>query len=304
MKISYRLACALLLSFILIFAASVGTAANNKLQQQIMPIEDGQLAYYRFGHGSPIVLITGYGATMSEWNTTFLQTLAKSHEVIVFDNRGVGDSHFSSTSYTMDDLSNDTTMLITGLHLQKPTVLGWSMGGMIAITLVIKHPELVGKLILMGSKIGGSTAIPTPATVAKQLTDTSGTQKERFNRVMRILFPEDAVPAMSKSFATEMFKPTGTSEAPVSGDVLQKQDLVRKDWETANDIPQQLQQLHIPTMILTGTRDAIVVPKNARILSEAIPNAELIEIQNGGHAMMYQYPVQIANLINLFINQK
>jgi pimeloyl-ACP methyl ester carboxylesterase len=156
----------------------------------------------------------------------------------------------------------------------------------------------------MGSKIGGNTAVPTPKAVEKKLTDTSGTHKEKFNRVMHILFPEDAVPAMSKSFEADMFKPTGSPEAPASEDVLQEQDLVRKAWETANNVPQQLQQLHIPTMILTGTRDAIVVPKNARILSEAIPGAELIEIQNGGHAMMYQYPVQIANLINSFISQK
>ncbi len=268
------------------------------LKQNILPVKDGQLAYYRFGHGSAMVFITGYGATLSEWNNTFLYTLAKSHELIVFDNRGVGNSHFSTNRYNVRDLISDTAQLITKLRLNKPTVLGWSMGGMVAQELAIQHPALVGKLVLMNTKIGGNTAIPTAPDVEKKLTDKSGTQEEKFNRIMSILFPASDVNNMSKIFVENMFKPEGKPEPSVLSSVLQKQKALLKNWRTANNIPQKLRRLAVPTLILTGSEDVIIPPQNAIILANTIPRSRLIIINNGGHAMMYQYPTLITGAID------
>jgi len=279
-------------------AATPAYSNQSTLKQYILPVQHGQLAYYRFGHGSPMVLITGYGATLSEWNNTFLYTLAKSHEIIVFDNRGVGNSIFSTNSYNIRDLSNDTAQLITKLHLNKPTIVGWSMGGMVAQELAIQNPTLIGKLVLMNTKMGGNSAIPTASDIEEKLTDKSGTHEEKFNRVMHILFPMTDVDDMSKDFVANMFKPGGKPEPSVIPSVLLKQKTLLKNWQTANDIPQKLRQLNVPTLILSGSEDVIIPPQNAVILADTIPGSQLVIIKNGGHAMMYQYPKIIAEDID------
>jgi hypothetical protein len=65
---------------------------NLALRQQIADTASGDIAYYRFGHGSPVVLQAGYRATVAEWDVAFLAALGEKHEVIAFDNRGVGRS--------------------------------------------------------------------------------------------------------------------------------------------------------------------------------------------------------------------
>jgi pimeloyl-ACP methyl ester carboxylesterase len=294
MKINFNLFRILILSAVIILAACTP-------QQKILPVKDGQLAYYRFGQGSPIVLITGYAATISEWNKTFLQTLARNHEVIVFDNRNVGDSHFTASSYRMNDLVNDANQLITQLNLQKPTVLGWSMGGMVAQQLAIQHPASVGKLVLMSTAIGGDSAIPVSPAVMEKLNSTTGTPAEKFQRALSVLFPAPVVPEMARIFVPNMFIPSGQPEVPPPADVVRKQKLILEDWAKANTVPHELRRLQIPTLILAGTEDAIVSPKNAQILARAIPHAKLVEINGGGHAMMYQYPIKLAQIVNEFV---
>src|SRR5258705_7882096 len=72
-------------------AACVAPPASSSIytdsREQIAQTARGPLAYYRFGHGSPLLLVTGYRATMSEWDAAFLAELAKHHDVIIFDNR-------------------------------------------------------------------------------------------------------------------------------------------------------------------------------------------------------------------------
>ena len=97
--------------------------------EQVAQTPRGPIAYYRFGRGSPILLVTGFRATLSEWNATFLAELAKDHEVIVFDNRGIGQSIPDAASFTVEDMARDTAALINTLKLHRPTVVGWSMNG-------------------------------------------------------------------------------------------------------------------------------------------------------------------------------
>src|SRR5262245_55796758 len=106
------------------FAENMACGANTSrpdhdpgMHQQIAQTKNGPIGYYRFGHGKPLVLITGYRATLSEWNSYFLGALASEHEVIVFDNRGIGESKGDVTDYRIADAAGDTANLIRALGL-------------------------------------------------------------------------------------------------------------------------------------------------------------------------------------------
>ena len=114
----------------------------------------GDVGYREVGKGSPIVLITGYLASMDNWAPSFLDALAAHHRVVVFDNAGVGETSPLPGRLTISGMADQTSALISALRLHRPAVLGWSMGGMIAQALAVRHPDQVGRLVLAATQAG------------------------------------------------------------------------------------------------------------------------------------------------------
>src|SRR5207247_8678143 len=95
------------------------------------------LGFERHGSGPPIVLLNGFAATRLDWDPTFLAELAARHELVALDNRGVGDSPGDGQPFTIDDLAADVAGVLDALGLERPAVLGWSMGGFLAQALAV-----------------------------------------------------------------------------------------------------------------------------------------------------------------------
>ncbi|MGP6190560.1 MAG: alpha/beta fold hydrolase [Vulcanimicrobiaceae bacterium] len=270
----------------------------NVPERRLLLKAGGSIAYYRFGQGSPIVLVAGYRATLSEWNTYFLEELARHHEVVVFDNRGVGRSVGANDGYRVQDLAADTISLITGLKLQDVTLLGWSMGGMIAQQAVEQSPGIARRLILLATMPPGREAIPVPPYVMEAL---SRHDAGSFDRIMALLFPKPAVAQAEKCFAKEMFLPKSYASAEISEPLAQRQARLMEQWQADNAAAAGLRNVTIPTLVLGGTDDRILAPKDAVELKGLLPDAMLDEVTGGGHAVMYQFPFSLADRITHFI---
>jgi pimeloyl-ACP methyl ester carboxylesterase len=262
------------------------------LHEQVVLTVNGPIGYYRFGQGSPLVLITGYRAALSEWNAYFLTELAKKHEVIVFDNRGIGRSASDIANYHIDDLARDTLALIKELHFDSVSVLGWSMGGMIAQRLALDNPGLVKQLVLLSSQPPGHAGIAVPSPVAEIL---SGSE---FNRIMGVLFPASVEQRAERCFVGDMFKPQDYQSSKLSAAVTAAQERILKDWQSDEQSFERLRQLEVRTLVLTGTDDMVLDQRNSEVLSETIPHATLVKTKSGGHAMMYQFPKLLAHEID------
>ena len=111
------------------------------------------MGYREVGAGSPLLLITGFGASMDDWPPSFVDTLAGQHEVIVLDNAGVGQTSAAASS-SITAMADQTSDLMSALHLRRSAVLGWSMGGMIAQALAVDHPAQVSRLVLTATQAG------------------------------------------------------------------------------------------------------------------------------------------------------
>ncbi len=160
-----------------------------KAEMKTVPVGDITIAYKEAGSGEPLILIMGYGGTMDLWDTRLVNQLAQQYRVIVFDNRGMGQTTSSDKEYSIRLFANDTAGLMDALGIKKAHVMGWSMGTFVAQELTLGYPEKVDNLILCAGTPGGKEALPPEARVIASLTNTTGTDRERGERLFLFLIP-------------------------------------------------------------------------------------------------------------------
>ncbi len=267
------------------------------VQEQVAQTPRGPLGYYRFGDGPTILLVTGFHATLSEWNAAFLAELARHHQVIVFDNRGIGRSIPNATSFTVEDMAQDTDALIDVLRLHRPVVLGWSMGGSIVQQLAIDDPGAIGGMVLLSAIAPGATGIPVRPDIQATLSGAPGVT---FKDIMALLFPPASVGQAERCFVQEEYKPADYRSAPIPSAVTAGQSTLLTTWTNDEAAAAALRKLRLATLILSGTDDAIVSERNAQALRRLMPMAQLRTVAGGGHAMMYQDPESLAREIDSF----
>ena len=118
----------------------------------------------------PIVLINGHSTTKDMWSPTLLKELSANRTVIIFDNRGVGESTVGTKEFSVNQFAIDILGLLDVLNITDADILGLSMGSFIAQELALKNPNRVNSLILYASSCGGEEAVP-PSPQALQAID-------------------------------------------------------------------------------------------------------------------------------------
>ena len=274
-------------------------------------VGDIDIGYKILGKGEPILLFNGASDSMDAWDPSFLSGISSNHTVIVFDQRGIGNSTVGSKPYTYPQLANDTAGLLDALKIPKADVMGYSLGGHIAQAFTISHPEKVNRLILVASSCGGKDSIPKPPefkklqadVVNKSLYNIPITQELKALNATALgsgwvkLHPESVdIPANTTSL--QQLKPGLTPE------IANKQKNLgiweNTNWSGACDEEAKLAK---PTLVITGTDDNDYMPHgNALILASKIPGAWLIQIKDAGHAVMNQYPEEIGKIVNTFLS--
>src|SRR5688572_14561660 len=147
-------------------AKSTSTILSGKEASSIR-VDDIDIEYNTFGTGDPLILINGYMGHMNSWNPLLIERLASNYTVIVFNNRGIGDTASGDNSFSIRQFAKDTFGLLKALNINKAHVMGHSMGGMIALELALMHPERVSKLIISASLCGQNEFISTDREVGK-----------------------------------------------------------------------------------------------------------------------------------------
>ncbi|MFA6076281.1 MAG: alpha/beta hydrolase [Negativicutes bacterium] len=266
-----------------------------KYPLQKMNINGAQIGYRKIGSGQPLLLITGYGATMDMWAPELLRDLAEKYQLILFDNRGIACSTSDETSaFSIRLFADDAAKLLDGLGIKRAHVLGWSMGTYIAQELALNYPLVVDKLILHAGGPGGEEAIPPEPAASAALADTSGTMEEREARAFASLFPADWL--MQNPCVSEYFPIPEIAATPA---VMEPQLRALMSWSGSYS---RLNQLICEVLLISGTEDVVVPLDNSRIIAEKLTTAWYIPIAGGGHGLMYQYPRKMAATIGCFLD--
>jgi pimeloyl-ACP methyl ester carboxylesterase len=259
-------------------------------------VEGAQIGYRRIGNGQPLVVLNGFAATSADWDPSFIDGLASSNDLILLDHRGIGSSSDAGKPFDIAQLASDVAHVIETLGFERTSVLGWSMGGFIAQTLALQHPDRVNKLILLSTDPGGAHADLASAAVRSQLVDTSGTPHEQARRLLSLLFPSDVAESIFRKFGDIV----AAARARLSPDLVKRQATAMDAWHR-NGVGSRLREISAPVLIATGTEDVVIPPSNALKLVNALRSAWLAQFPRGGHAFMAQYPRPLADLINGFL---
>jgi pimeloyl-ACP methyl ester carboxylesterase len=261
-----------------------------------IPVDGGRIAYRRLGNGRPLLVVNGFAATSADWDPSFIDRLASASELVLVDNRGIGASTDDGAPFDIGKLAEDAVRVIETLDLRVPSVLGWSMGGFIAQTLALDHPNCIHKLILLSTDPGGADAELGSPAVRTQLTDMSGTPHEQARRLLSLLFPADVAESICRKFGDIV----AAARAQLAPELVHRQSVAMDSWDR-NGAGGRLRKLRAPTLVATGTEDIVIPPLNALALVNAVPGAWLAQFSGGGHAFMAQYPRELADLIIEFL---
>lgn len=255
-----------------------------------------EIAYKTLGDGEPLLMIMGYASTMESWDLEFIKNLASHFQVIIFDNRGIGKTSYNDKKFSIKLFAEDTACLIEALNFEKVNILGWSMGSFIAQELVLKYPEKVDDLILYASDCGGEKAIsPTQETI--ELLEDVQNNPDDF---IKILFPEKWINEnllYVQNFKKSIEEAPKNSDSKAAESIIKQQEAI-SNWAGSYD---RLKNIQNNILIITGTDDVVVPPENSFLISNQVPYSWLINIRDGGHGLMFQFPDKLSNIINCFI---
>jgi len=240
----------------------------------------GPVGYREVGAGSPLLLITGFGASIDSWQPAFVAALAADHQVVALDNAGVGQTAGLPAPVSITAMANQTSALISTLRLGRVAVLGWSMGGMIAQALAVLHPAQVSRLVLAATQPGTGHALPVPPAAAAALVSSNPAE------LLAVLFPPGAATA-ARSYVAGILRYPGYYQAPRTA--LAGQSLALQQWIAGMDqAGVRFGQVRLPVLVADGTLDQLDPSANDRALAASVPGARLLLYPGAGHAFLFQ----------------
>ncbi|MFE7929821.1 alpha/beta fold hydrolase [Streptomyces sp. NPDC057456] len=240
--------------------------------------------------GIPVVFFVHLAATLDNWDPRIVDPVAKGRHVIAFDNRGVGAST-GQVPDSVEAMADDAYTFIRALGYDKIDVFSFSLGGMVAQALVVKHPELIRKLVLTGTGPKGGKDIDKVAGTTYwdilRATLTRSDPKEFlfFNR-------DSTGKAAGRAFVNRLKERTVDRDADIKTKAFQTQLKAIKKW--GRSAPDDLSSITQPTLIANGDNDRMVPSVLSEDLHRRIKDSKVIIYPDSGHGGIFQYHQEFA----------
>jgi 3-oxoadipate enol-lactonase len=238
------------------------------------------------GHGPALVLLNGWSASGIAWPSQWVRELRSQFRVIRIDNRGTGWSRYAATPFTMADLADDVVGVLDEAEIDRASVFGVSMGGMIAQELAIRAPDRVGGLVLAGTAPPVPAYRPRTSFAASALLQPIG-RGETLEHYFRALWSQavgDGFADRHPEIIEELVRQVVQRPTPRGLLVHQLRAVV--GWGHAA----RLRAISTPTVILHGTDDRFIDIGAGLRIAELIPGSRFIELDGVGHLIPHEDP--------------
>jgi pimeloyl-ACP methyl ester carboxylesterase len=250
--------------------------------------------------GIPVVFFVHLAATLDNWDPRIVDPIAKTRHVVAFDNKGVGASTGKVPS-TIEEAADDAYTFIKALGFDTIDVFSFSMGGMIAQDLVLKHPDLVRKLVLTGTGPRGGKDMDKVAGVT--YWDMLRAALTRSDPKEFLFFNRDAAGRRAgKEFVNRLKERTTDRDDTIKISAFQTQLKAIKAYGRSR--PSDLSKITQPTLIANGDHDRMVPSVLSDDLHRRIAGSELIIYPNSGHGGIFQYHEQFAPIAAKFLAER
>lgn len=249
--------------------------------------------------GIPVIFFVHLAATLDNWDPRIIDPIAKHRHVIAFDNRGVGAST-GQVPDTVEAMADDAYTFIKALGFSKIDIFSFSLGGMVAQDFVVKHPDLVRKLILTGTgprggkdidKVAGTTYFDM---LRAMLTLSDAKEFLFFNR-------NAAGKLAARAFVNRLKERTVDRDAPIKVKAFRTQ--LKAIQKYGRSAPSDLSKLTQPTLIANGDNDRMVPSILSEDLHRRIKHSELIIYPDAGHGGIFQFHEKFAPVAVEFLTR-
>jgi pimeloyl-ACP methyl ester carboxylesterase len=248
--------------------------------------------YYEIhGDGFPLVMIHGLGGSLDVWPRSVLEELSKSFKTVIFDNRGAGRTDKPDIKYTIKMFADDTVGLMDILKIEQAHVLGHSMGGQIALGLVINYPERVEKLVLCSTIY---SVPPSTEVLRIFMGDIEGlTYEEILRKMSPVLYTEEFIKSNTELIEVVTQR---LIKVPTPTYSLKRQLVANGSINN-----RRIKKIKSPTLLMHGKKDVLCPPQNSEILAKLIPVANLALFDNNAHMLFVEEPEKFVKPILEFL---
>jgi pimeloyl-ACP methyl ester carboxylesterase len=253
--------------------------------------------YTTFGAGRPVLLIMGFGARGDSWTPLSEALAGAGYMAIQFDNRDVGwSSLVESPPYELADMAADAVGLLDHLGIERASLVGISMGGMIAQEILARFPERIDRAVLMATTPGGPDAVmPTPEILGllmARATDPVGMLHRLYASITAPGFAESKPEIVELAVQLALQKP-----ATPEGLARQLGAVMR--WSSRD----RLHAITTPTLVLHGDADPLIPHANGLTIASTIPGARMMSLPGIGHLVPLEAPAETFRAIHSFLGE-
>ena len=269
---------------------------------QFIKAGDITFAYRRFGKkaGVPLVLNPHILGNLDSWDPAVTDGFAQNREVVLFDNAGIGRSTGEVPS-TFEDMARTAWLFVDALGLRLVDVLGFSIGSMVAQNMALLRPDLVRKLVLVGSGPRNGDGIPLTAESQAIFTNQYGNLDDFW--IDGFFAPSAASQAAGRAFLKRRDLRVQDRDTPISDKVQPAQFAALQEWGRAiGERFAYLRELKMPVLVVGGKSDIIFYTINSFYLQQNLPNAQLILYPDSAHGSLFQYPQLFVDHTEMFLS--
>lgn len=255
--------------------------------------DQGIVHYEVYGRGKPVILLHGWLGSWGLWQET-MSFLGRYYRTYALDFWGFGESGKKRETYAVQDFVSLVDQFMEQLGIARAPLVGHSMGGTVSLSVAIRFPERVSKVVVVGSPIvGSSLAFPLKLAGMRPIAFLLFNMMGAFRLGMRIASP---VICRDERFADMMDR--DLSRTTVESFLLSIASLRR------TDLRPMLDQVKVPAMGMYGDRDVIVHPRQWQPMLKGIPHAKIERFPLDGHFPMLEEPQAFAEKLKTFLDEE
>jgi pimeloyl-ACP methyl ester carboxylesterase len=272
---------------------------------QLVDAAGVRFAYRRFGKSGsvPLVFNMHFTGTMDHWDPLVTDGLAATREVILFNNAGISSTS-GEVPASVEQMAANAAAFIKALGVPKVDVLGFSLGGFVAQALTVADPNLVRRLILVGTGPRGGEGM---ATLTREAQAVFGATYANPDELWLGVFftPTEASQAAGRAFLKRFRLRVEGRDPEVSEKVAPAQiDAIGKWGAPRAGAFDYLREITHPTLVINGSDDVIIYTVNSFVLQQNLPSAQLILYPDSNHGSQYQYPALFVADVTRFLDAK
>jgi pimeloyl-ACP methyl ester carboxylesterase len=263
----------------------------------------GTFTYRRLGPrgGVPLVLLNRFRGTLDWWDPQFLDHLATRHDVITFDNVGTGFSTGEPRD-NVEGFADGAAELIDALGLGQVDLLGWTLGGLSAQHVALRHPDLVRRLVLAASNPGG--AIPDMPAADERVRVILTGPEVTADDLVYLFFPDtDRGRAAGHDYLARVALrlATGRPELSPAATRGQMAAIAASASVPFERLKANLEQITHPVLHATGIHDVMIPALSSFVAVQHLPNATFLAYGEAGHAFLFQHAEDFAAQVGSFL---